>query len=493
MFSILHLSDLHRSEAEPISNGTLIASLLADCDRFPAETPTIRHPDAMVVSGDIVSGAPLSQEGFRDVLRKQYEVAEEFLGRLTDRLFDGDRTRVVVIPGNHDCCWNTALGGMTRVAAEEEPGDLLGELEAPESPFRWNWREQKLYRISDPDAYARRLDSYWAFIDSFYAGCALRFPIQPGTGSNLFELDRGRIVMAAFESLHGNDCFSYQGSFGPTAIADAALRIRDEGGHYNLRVAVWHHGLLCQPSFRSDYVPIDSVYELIGHGFQLGLHGHQHFAEIGSHYVHVPGDREMAVVSAGSLCAGAKDLPRGTNRQYNIVVVSDDYSEANVHVREMTRGSHFAASSGASGFPLGVARMRLSRASNGRVKGLDAEGARRSKFVLDAELHLRSGRPEVALEILEGIDVDQGEAYGRSLLIEAAEQSGEWNKLATALRDPVTADERIKLAEALTNLGRTADALTVLGDASGPPLPEHVRREMQERVERNAAVRRGQR
>ena len=87
MFSILHLSDLHRSETEPISNDTLIASLLADGDRYGIETPTIRSPDAMVVSGDIISGAKLGQQGFGEEIAQQYEVAMEFLTELAERLF----------------------------------------------------------------------------------------------------------------------------------------------------------------------------------------------------------------------------------------------------------------------------------------------------------------------------------------------------------------------------------------------------------------------
>ena len=91
MFSILHLSDLHRSAAEPISNDTLIASLQADCDRFPMETPEIRRPDGMVVSGDIVFGESLGESNFGMAIKEQYKLAEEFLVGLTERLFEGFR------------------------------------------------------------------------------------------------------------------------------------------------------------------------------------------------------------------------------------------------------------------------------------------------------------------------------------------------------------------------------------------------------------------
>ena len=488
MFSILHVSDLHRSEAEPISNKALIASLLADRNRFPIETPPIRQPDAMVVSGDIVAGARLGHPDYVDALTEQYTMAQDFLVRLTDRLFEGDRTRVVLVPGNHDCCWNTAFGGMALVPDDDVPDDLVGELESPNSPFRWRWDEQRLYRIADPDSYARRLDSYWDFVEEFYAGSDLVFPVRRDTGYNLFELDGGRILVAAFESLHENDCFSYQASFHPEAVASAALRLHDEPRYYNLRIAVWHHGLHSHPSYRSDYLPISSVYELIGHGFHLGLHGHQHFAEVGSHYVRVPGEPEMAVVSAGSLCAGARELPRGVNRQYNVVVVSDDYDKADVHVREMTRGNHFTPSRGASGFANGLVQLRLSSPDGNGGPRIDIDRARRSERIIEAESHLRAGRPAGAFGILSGIDCGD-EPYARRLLIQAAEQSERWEELAVVLSDPESGDERIQLVEALIQLGRIGDAIAHLREPDRPPLAEHVQRELEDRLARRAALR----
>ncbi len=487
MFSILHLSDVHRSKADPISNNTLIASLLADRDRYPLETPAIREPDAMIVSGDIVAGVHLGRQGYSKKLEEQYATAHDFLARLTDRFFAGDRACVVLVPGNHDCCWNTAFSGMTLVAEDEVPTDLIDHLGAPNSPLRWSWRERKLYEISDPDVYARRLDSYWNFVEGFYSGYDLRFPIRRDAGYNLFELDQGRILAVAFESLHGNDCFSYRAAFDPRAVPGASLCTRDKGRLYNLRIAVWHHGLYSAPSYRSDYVPIDSIYELIGHGFQLGFHGHQHFAAVGSHYVHVPGEQEMAVVSAGSLCAGARDLPRGVNRQYNVVVISNDYSEARVHVREMTRGAHFVPSGGASGFGNALVRMRLSQSEAVGGGSVDIDRARRRKLILEAESHLRSNRPTEAFGLLGDADLGD-EPYGRKLLIQAAEQSEHWDELAIVLSDPQTGDERIQLVEALIQVGRTEEALAHVRNPGGPPLAEHVRRELRERLERLARM-----
>ena len=472
MYSILHLSDLHRSHSEPIANDTLVASLMADCDRFRIETPEIPSPDALVVSGDIIWGARLGQDRFETDISQQYQVAMEFLVELTDRLLAGDRSRVVIVPGNHDCCWNTAFASMRPVHSGEETGDILAELESSTSPFRWDWNERKLYMVSDPSRYKRKLDSYWDFVESFYKGSDLKFPINRDTGYNLFELDEGRILMAAFSSLHQNDCFSGRASFEPTAVANAALRARDAGRHYNLRAAVWHHGVYGKPTYRADYLAVNTVHELIGHGFRLGLHGHQHFAEIGSHYVHVPGECEIALVSAGSLCAGSKELPRGVDRQYNVVVLSDDYSEARVHVREMTRGNHFAASSGVSRFDDGMVRMRLMPADRSAAPFLMSDELRNSDLILSAETELRSGRPEKALEILHTADC-QKDPYGRTLLIQAAEKLGRWDEVALVLASPQTADERVRLVEALARSGSTDEAMRRLEEPDGPVVARH--------------------
>ena len=72
MFTILHISDLHRSSRDPIANDTLVAALLADRDRYVIETPEIPYPNAIVVSGDLIHGASLGAD-YRTEIGQQYE------------------------------------------------------------------------------------------------------------------------------------------------------------------------------------------------------------------------------------------------------------------------------------------------------------------------------------------------------------------------------------------------------------------------------------
>ena len=114
-FSILHISDLHRSPRDPISNDELISALIQDRDRYVQEEPSITPPQAIVVSGDVIQGVPLGTEDFATKIEEQYAVAEEFLDELARRFVDGDRSRLVMVPGNHDVDWNTAFSALELV------------------------------------------------------------------------------------------------------------------------------------------------------------------------------------------------------------------------------------------------------------------------------------------------------------------------------------------------------------------------------------------
>ena len=78
MFTILHISDLHRSREEPVDNDSLVAALLGDSDRYLGETPAVPPPSAIVVSGDLIQGAAVGAAKWQDAMRDQYRIAEEF-------------------------------------------------------------------------------------------------------------------------------------------------------------------------------------------------------------------------------------------------------------------------------------------------------------------------------------------------------------------------------------------------------------------------------
>jgi 3',5'-cyclic AMP phosphodiesterase CpdA len=91
VYSILHISDLHRSPEDPISNAELVSALVSDRRRYENEPTRIKAPDAIVVSGDIIQGVKMDAADADVALAAQYATALEFLVELADRFVDGDR------------------------------------------------------------------------------------------------------------------------------------------------------------------------------------------------------------------------------------------------------------------------------------------------------------------------------------------------------------------------------------------------------------------
>lgn len=455
-YTLLHLSDLHRSPDDPISNDELLSTLVVDLERYQREDPAVPRPDAVVVSGDLVQGVPLGTPNYADQLTEQYRAARDFLESVADELLDGNHALLVIVPGNHDVDWNTARAAMTALDAADVPSSLSPRTFGPRSELRWNWSEREVYRIINRVLYDERLGAYRAMSDQFYAGCDL-LECSATTGDYaLFELASGRIGVAAFNSCEGNDCFSLQGSIPEEAVARAHLDIVHSGKGFELLIAVWHHSFEGPPN-SSDYMDVASVYQLISKGFSVGLHGHQHRAEVSQRYVHLPQEQPMAVISAGSLCAGARELPRGVNRQYNVIEFNDSLDRARVHVREMAIGTAFAATRRPELGGKTFVELKLVRARRAEAASISRE----RDVILEAERAISERRPTLAVQLLRELNRPPG-SYQRTLYVTALTATGQWEALAAELEEPANADELGALVRAQGELGRFADATEAL-------------------------------
>jgi hypothetical protein len=445
MFSILHISDLHRSQDEPVSNDSLVAALLRDSDRYIGETPAVPSPDAIVVSGDLIQGARIGHTDWQEVMSNQYRVAEDFLDKLAQRFLGGDRSKLIIVPGNHDVCWNTSLASMERIQESEYPEDIRQVLAVPDSSYRWSWKELALYRIRDTEIYRNRMNAYWDFVESFYVDTPLLKPIDRRRGFQLFELQDRQIIVAAFDSISGNDCFAYSGAIPQGAVARCDINLRDIEHSYGLRIAVWHHSTHGPPS-HDDYMEVGEVEEMAGLGFQLGMHGHQHFAAATTHYVHSNESQAMAVVSAGSLCAGSRELPRGVNRQYNLVVIEDDLRRARVHVREMVEGGQFSRKTSGA-FLHGFVEIGWQASTNimGREINVNQENIRRATLQADDALNM--GDPQKAIELLQFVDLTAA-SHARKIAIESTLKLGDWKRLFEIIDQPQSTEEAVYLVSA---------------------------------------------
>ena len=169
---ILHLSDLHASEANNFAS-TVWGHLRNDVqhgyretnDSFEHTSPDPRLPDPsqidlVIVSGDLTRHAKPNEYAQAAALLNS--IARGFLGR--------DRGRVIVAPGNHDIDWGSTEKAYTKVASPT--GDLLTNAKKESSPYRIGPGPQllqsTLFVRSDEKAYARRLSPFGDFFTKYY-------------------------------------------------------------------------------------------------------------------------------------------------------------------------------------------------------------------------------------------------------------------------------------------------------------------------------------
>ena len=431
LYTILHISDLHRKGGSAISNEELLSGLVADFNRSSKETLGLTRPDAIVVSGDLVEGLPLLSKSYPDSLAEQYQEAEDLLVSLAGEFLGGDHSRVVLVPGNHDVDWNGARKAFeTAEIPGQNPRWLVSD---PESGYRWSWSDQQIYRMSSPQVYERRFDFFSTMYEHFYQDVPLAHPVNAKNPWNLFSLDAGNIVVAAFNSCVVNDCFSDLGHIRSKDLADCHLAMRSLARPDFLPVGVWHHGVGGPPS-ASDYLDPDTVRLMIDKGFRLALHGHRHDSSISPLDLHVSTQETMAVIGAGSLCAGENALPHGVNHRYNVIQVDTKEKTGEVHVREMnTPGiwgpGQLFESGGTSHVNFYWTPSSFEIADQGRSGGYS------TAIVDEVEGLIKSGRYQEGIEALL-TDSTITATYKRRLLAKALNDSEDWSELKKLLESP---------------------------------------------------------
>ena len=288
-------------------------------------------PDLIIVSGDIVQGVKYEFPDARAKLRQQYDEALSFLNGLTDHFFDGDKQRVVIVPGNHDVSDYHFRRSLESIdIAPDSKKELVEQLFTTSSLLRWAWAEFVLYKIVDEEMYRQRFGAFVDFYSRFYEGQRSYF-INPAKQFDIFDFPDWGITIAGFCSCYNNDLFNKQGVIYSDCIAGVGERLRDISYQDRLRIAVWHHNIE-GPPLRVDYMDPDIAQNLIDSGFSLGFHGHQHKPQfLDTRFLHGP-DRRITVISAGTLCGSAAFR---FGPAYNLVELDTENRSARLHVREM--------------------------------------------------------------------------------------------------------------------------------------------------------------
>lgn len=455
MFSILHISDLHRTPSSKISNAELLSALLTDRDSYTQGEHPIRAPDAVVVSGDVVQGVSLKAGRSRPTLQDQYEEAESFLSDLAKEMVAGDRSKVILVPGNHDIDWQVAKSAMQLVEAGDLPNDVLRALQEPDSLLRFSWATREVFRIVDEAKYDTRFDAFWKFFASFYSGASGLLRVAPKSDANIFSLHGGRIGVAAFNSCHGNDCFAFHGSIPAKVIAQTHLDMRVLGP-FELSVAVWHHNLE-GPPYRTDYMDIEIVRAMIGRGFRVGMYGHQHRAQISAQSLRLAASETMAILGTGALCAGGPELPTGSHRQYSIVEIGDDMRSARVNVREVMDSDLFGPAALAAFGRRGSMEVTWDPPTTPLGEPIDTSARALAVAVGDAERLLKATDHGGAVAKLWPLR-DRLDGYGRRLLLQASADGRDFSSLAALTAEPMSIEELVLGVDARIRTGDTADA-----------------------------------
>ncbi len=320
-----------------MGNEDLFGAIVSDAARWERER--IPRPDLVVVSGDLIQGAGIDARDPDSEIAAQYEEAKDFLQRLAGEFVASDLGRVVIVPGNHDVHWGRARKAMKPV--EPCPHGIASEAFDARSNVRWNWNDQKAYEVVDSVLYESRFEHFYKFRKDFYQGLDPS-PLWPHDSALFFrEYPSLGLVVVGFASWYGNDCFCRGGEIDVVSLASSRELLA--GCEAPVAVAVWHHNVVGGPNAH-DYMDQRTIHKLIDFGFRVGLHGHQHYPGAKPFELRLPNLTSMAVIGAGSLAVGDRDLPMGEKRQFNIADIKPDSESIRVYFRTMSSSGIFSAS-----------------------------------------------------------------------------------------------------------------------------------------------------
>ena len=469
--SILHISDLHRDPQNPIRNRVLIDSLEKDRDRYTSYgEETINAPNLIIISGDIVQGVKHGTRDSESTLRKQYDEALNFLNQLTNRFVSGDKSRVVLVPGNHDICDDTFRRSLEAIEiSADRKKKLIQQLFSANSHYRWSWNDLSLYEIVDLELYNQRFAPFTDFYSEFYEG-QRSYSVNPTEQVNVFHLNNLGIAIVGFCSCFNNDLFNRQGTIHPECIVEADKLLNEsKTGPEPLRIAVWHHNTE-GPPIESDYMNPDIVQNLIDRGYSLGFHGHQHKPQfLDTRFRHGP-DRRITVISAGTLCGGAAYR---FARSYNIVEIDIENRTGRLHLREMQNDNLDMPIWGVRSLPPNQISY-LEFSFDPPLEPLVQPDSNTQLLNQAQDLYEKKEYTE-AINVLS--KVTSNDPLARRLLLDCEISRNNWPGIITTYDPPQSSAEALALMDALWSENkreRLADvlALPLVADSSDPSVKE---------------------
>jgi len=474
--TIAHISDLHRSQEHPVSNSALLNSLLQDFDTYSDNG--MSELDLIIVSGDLVKGGKT-----KDDIIKQYDEAFDFLCELANKLLSGDRSKIILVPGNHDVSWEESQNSMTKIEEKEITGDdgnlrreILSQAIQIDSNIKWSWEDRSFYRVTDKANYDNRMMHFIDMYQKFYEKTK-SYSLDPDKQFELFDFKKFGITVVGFNSCFHNDHLNRAGSINPECIAKVGLKLRALKKEGRLVLASWHHNTKGGP-YDQDYMDGSFIKNLISSGIKIGFHGHQHRQEIIREENNIIDGDMMLILSAGSLCAGPTELPTGYDRQYNLLEltrVDDEEIQCKLFSRVKTPESSFENPVWHAGV-IGSTNTEFSVIIKHPIPPKLGLGK--------AEALLGEKKYGDAKEILEGYSIEN--PLARMMLLECYEKLEEYNAIINAFNDPQTNAECVSLINAAMEVGNAKTANTILNlgiiKNSSDPSVSHLRDQLRAKI-----------
>jgi predicted phosphodiesterase len=448
--SILHVSDLHRSKENALTNNALMSSLINDQENYTQfDDYIIKSPDIIIVSGDVIRGSTNMAQSEIETA-DQYVEAEEFLVELANRFLSGDKEKIIIIPGNHDINWKSSVQSMEKIDVPDNlKGQYIKNVVNGTADVRWSWRDFSFYQISDKAEYNNRLAPFCEFYHRFY-DCKRTYDINPEKQYDIYDYPELNVVIVAFNSCYNNDHLRFVGDIHPACIADANIEIKKFKKKGRLILGTWHHNTKGLP-YEDNYMDTGKLKNFIDSGIAVGFHGHQHKTELIQDYNNVVQQKRIVVFSAGTLCGGPNELPTGNNRQYNIVEIDWDDDADNItvtlNVREKTNTSTFEN-------PIWVpGRIDSNLISRYSVDIPKPNKPDNNLLLLELEQLIRENRFEKAKKMIKVLDIN--DAYVRKYIAEYLVKSDDNEFAIEIFFTPKTEEEAVIVLSALISINNT--------------------------------------
>lgn len=302
---ILHLSDIHRTDDEPVENSEIEQYLVRDLECL--QEAGIPKPNLVVVSGDITQRAEVGEyEGVESLVRNVLAHLQ-----LTTRV-------LVIVPGNHDVHWPTSEKSMMVGSGESA---FQKELLVKSGPVSFTFENEE--RLQE------RLKNFGEF---YFRLKGRKYPELRGEAYTLDDIPEMNLTLVGLSSIDRVHKHHLRGELNQAAIRAVSAHLEKNAvplGRTN--IAVWHHDLDWQRTNAADCLDVASLKLASTAPFHMALCGHTH--RPASNDVALLGGYPLPIVAAGSLCAGARQRPESVARSYNIIQLGSDSARVWVRVK----------------------------------------------------------------------------------------------------------------------------------------------------------------